>query len=242
MFPLRDDTTNLTVPLATIAIIVLNVAVWVLVQGMGAEPFLSRSVCELGLIPAEVLGHVRRGMRIELTPDIACVLDTAPSWHTLFTSMFLHGSWFHLIGNMWFLWVFGGNVEDRTGHLRFVVFYLICGLAAAALQMATNPRSPMPMVGASGAIGGVMGAYLIEFPHARVLTLLVLGFIIRTVWVPAWLMLGYWFLLQFIGGLPALGSDDAGVAFAAHIGGFIAGMVFVLVFRRRVLTWRERLA
>jgi membrane associated rhomboid family serine protease len=171
------------------------------------------------------------------------VLDAGPSWFTPFTSMFLHGGWFHIIGNMWFLWVFGGNIEDAMGHGRFVGFYLLCGLVAAALQTASNPNSVMPMVGASGAIGGVMGGYLVQYPRARVLTMLVLGFFVRMVWVPAWLMLGYWFLLQFVGGLPALGSDEPGVAFAAHIGGFVAGMALILVFRNpRLVVLRERMA
>jgi membrane associated rhomboid family serine protease len=243
VFPLRDDVESLSAPLVTVAIILLNFAVWMLVQGLGSEPTLSRSVCALGLIPAELLGHLRAGARVSLAPDAPCVLHAGASWFTPFTSMFLHGGWFHIIGNMWFLWVFGDNVEAAMGRVRFVVFYLLCGLAAAALQTATNPASVMPMVGASGAIGGVMGAYLVQHPRARVLTVLVLGIFIRTVWVPAWLMLGYWFLLQFLGGLPALGRDEAGVAFAAHIGGFVAGMALMPVFRRGTppapLLWRE---
>lgn len=243
MFPLRDDNPHLAPPLATIAIILLNLAAWVFLQGLGSEPLLSRSVCELGLIPAELLGYARPGMRVPLGPDAVCVLQPGADWVTPLTSMFLHGGWFHIIGNMWFLWVFGGNVEDAVGHVRFVVFYLLCGLAAAALQAATNPQSVIPMVGASGAIGGVMGAYLVQYPHARVLTMLVLGFFIRMVWVPAWLMLGYWFLLQLLGGLPALGSDEPGVAFAAHVGGFVAGMVLVVMFRKPQLALaRRRLA
>jgi len=246
VFPLRDDISSLSPPLATIALILLNAAVWVLIQGMGVEPSLSRSVCELGLIPAELLGHVRPGAQVALGPGLACGLSHGPSWFTPFTSMFLHAGWFHIVGNMWFLWVFGNNTEDAMGHARFVVFYLLCGLAAAGLQTATNPASVMPMVGASGAIGGVMGGYLVQYPRARVLTMLVLGFFIRTVWLPAWAMLGYWFLLQFLGGLPALGSDEPGVAFAAHIGGFVAGMALIVLFRtpRRAVpeaepSWRD---
>jgi membrane associated rhomboid family serine protease len=145
--------------------------------------------------------------------------------------MFMHGSWFHIIGNMWFLWVFGNNVEDSLGRFRYAIFYVLCGLAAAATQALTNPASAIPMVGASGAIGGVMGAYAVRYPHARVLTLILLGIIMRTVWVPAWLMLGYWFLLQFLGGLPALASEEGGVAFWAHVGGFVAGVVLLYVMR-----------
>jgi membrane associated rhomboid family serine protease len=235
MFPLRDDTPSVAPALATIALIVVNLIVWLTVQGGGAEPFLTRSVCEYGLVPAELLGHAHRGARVMLGPGMACVLGVGPSWYTPLTSMFLHGSWFHIIGNLWFLWVFGNNVEDAMGHGRFLVFYVLCGFAAAALQTAIGPNSVMPMVGASGAIGGVMGAYAVQYPHARVETLLFLGFFVRTVWVPAWLMLGYWFLLQFAGALPALGSDEGGVAFWAHIGGFVAGMVLLFAFRNRQL-------
>jgi membrane associated rhomboid family serine protease len=243
MFPLRDDNPQLTPPIAVIALITLNALVWMFVQSMGTEPALSRTVCELGLIPGELLGLVRRGTRIALSPELTCVLGLGASWYTMLTSMFLHGSWFHLIGNMWFLWVFGGSVEDATGHARFVIFYLVCGIAAAAAQIASNTHSPVPMVGASGAIGGVMGGYLVLHPRARVETLLLLGFLVRMVRVPAWVMLGYWFLLQFLGGLPALGSDEPGVAFAAHVGGFLAGMALIVVFRNpRSLMMQQRLA
>jgi membrane associated rhomboid family serine protease len=146
--------------------------------------------------------------------------------------MFMHGGWFHIIGNMWFLWVFGDNVEDVMGPVRFVVFYLLCGLGAAAAQVFTDLSSTLPMVGASGAIGGVMGAYALLFPRARVKTLIFLGFFITTISVPAVFMLGYWFLLQVLGGLPALGSAKGGVAFWAHIGGFVAGVVLIGLFAR----------
>ena len=147
--------------------------------------------------------------------------------------MFLHGGWFHLLGNLWFLWVFGDNIEDVMGPIRFAFFYLLCGLAAAFAQIITDPASDVPMVGASGAIGGVMGGYALLYPRAKVQTLIVLGFYITTVGVPAFLMLGYWFLLQVLGGLPALGAQGGGVAFWAHIGGFLAGLVLVRPFMRR---------
>jgi membrane associated rhomboid family serine protease len=146
--------------------------------------------------------------------------------------MFLHGGWFHLIGNMWFLWVFGNNIEDAMGHGRFVGFYLLCGLLAAAAQVATGPSSPVPMVGASGAISGVMGAYLILYPKVRVFALVPLGFFLTSVALPAWVMLGYWFLIQFVGGLAAFGSEVGGVAFWAHVGGFVAGVALVKLFAR----------
>jgi len=156
--------------------------------------------------------------------------------------MFMHGGWMHLIGNMWFLWIFGNNVEDVMGRFRFVLFYLLCGFAAGAAQMLSNPDSAIPMVGASGAIGGVMGAYAVLFPKVRVQTLLVLGFLVRMINVPAWGMLGYWFGLQVLMGLPRLGSEAGGVAFWAHVGGFLAGVVLVFVFRDPKLVAAHRAA
>ena len=160
-----------------------------------------------------------------------CRLD-GPNLETVLTSMFMHGGWFHILGNMWFLWVFGDNIEDVMGPFRFIAFYLLCGAAAAFAQILTDPSSPIPMVGASGAIGGVMGAYALLYPRAHVHTLIFLGFYITTIAVPAMFMLGYWFLIQIIGGLPGLGSSGGGVAFWAHIGGFVAGLVLVKFFKR----------
>jgi membrane associated rhomboid family serine protease len=161
--------------------------------------------------------------------------------------MFMHGSWMHLLGNMWFLWIFGDNVEDSMGHLRFVVFYLLSGLAAAIGQVVTDPSSPIPMVGASGAISGVMGGYLLLYPTVRVFAILPLGFFVTSVALPAWAMLGYWFLIQFVSGLAAFGSEIGGVAFWAHVGGFVAGVVLVKLFARsdyisahRAHHWRPR--
>src|SRR5262245_7486694 len=167
MFPLRDDNPTLSTPIITALIIGLNVLAWLFLQGFGNEPALSRSVCMFGLIPGELLSRLRPGMSIEVGGDVACTIS-APNWLTPLTSMFMHGSWFHLIGNMWFLWVFGNNVEDSMGHGRFGVFYVLCGLAAAALQVAAAPESAIPMVGASGAIGGVMGAYILLYPRVLV--------------------------------------------------------------------------
>lgn len=232
MIPLHDDNPTLSVPVVTYALVALNVAAWFLFQGAGGEPALSASVCELGLIPAELLGFARDGLRIQLGPDTVCELSsTAANWLSPLTSMFMHGGWFHLLGNMWFLWVFGNNVEDSMGRVRFAVFYLLCGLAAALAQVMSNPSSPIPMVGASGAIGGVMGAYAFLYPQARVLMLLVLGiFVTRATW-PAWVVLGYWFVLQILGGLPSLEAEGGGVAFWAHIGGFVAGLVLCILLR-----------
>jgi membrane associated rhomboid family serine protease len=150
--------------------------------------------------------------------------------------MFLHGSWMHLLGNMWFLWLFGNNIEDSMTRPRFVAFYLLTGLGAAMAQVMADPASEIPMVGASGAISGVMGAYLVLFPTARVYTMVPLGFILHPIALPAWAMLIYWAFLQFIGGVSSIGAEGGGVAFWAHLGGFVAGVVLVKLFenRRRV--------
>src|SRR5919107_1735397 len=232
MFPYRDDNPTLATPIATFLLIGANLVMWVVVQGMGAEPSLSRSVCELGLIPGEFLGLVPQGATVPMGPRTACVLGDEQTWFTALTSMFLHGGWFHLIGNMWFLWLFGNNVEDSMGHVRFLAFYLLCGLAAAAAQILTNPSSPVPMVGASGAISGVMGAYLVLYPRVRVYTLVPLGFFITSMALPAWVMLGYWFLIQFVSGWVSFGGEAGGVAFGAHVGGFVAGVALVKLFAR----------
>src|SRR5690606_31195749 len=238
MFPIRDDNPHFMTPYATIAIIALNVAAWVLLQGFGTEPALSASVCRLGLIPGELLQTVQPGTRLPMGPNMFCEIGGESTWYTVLTSMFMHGGWFHIIGNMWFLWIFGNNVEDAMGHVRFVIFYLLCGFAAAALQTATNPDSIVPMVGASGALGGVMGAYVLLYPRVHVHMLLVLGYYISTGAVPAVFMLGYWFLVQLLSGWTSFGSEGGGVAFWAHVGGLVAGAVLVLVFRDQRL--RER--
>jgi membrane associated rhomboid family serine protease len=241
MFPYRDENPTVLTPIVTVGIIGLNVLAWVLVQGFGMVEPLARSVCELGLIPGEVLGTVSPGTGVPLGRGLVCVIDPEPSYVTLVTSMFMHGGWFHLIGNMMFLWVFGNNIEDSMGHVRFAVFYLISGLAAAAAQMAINPDSIIPMVGASGAVSGVMGAYILLYPHARIYTLVFLGFFATTIQLPAYVMLGYWIVLQVLSGLPALaGMDRGGVAFFAHIGGFVAGLVLVKIFETREHRERRR--
>jgi membrane associated rhomboid family serine protease len=231
MFPIRDDNPTLGTPVVVVLLIGLNVAAWLLIQGMGADPQLSRSVCELGLIPGEYLGRIPAGQAIPMGPQMSCVVEARSEWYTPLTSMFLHGGWFHLIGNMWFLWLFGNNVEDSMGHVKFFIFYLLCGLAAAAAQTFVNPSSAIPMVGASGAISGIMGAYIVLYPRVQVHMIIFLGFFITRVVVPAYLMLGYWFLLQLLGGLPTLGSEEGGVAFWAHAGGFIAGALLVQLFK-----------
>ncbi len=238
MFPIRDDNPQILVPYATFGIIAVNVFVWVFVQGLGANPALAGSICQLGLIPGELLGTVPAGTQVQLGANTWCELGGTTSWPTLFSSMFMHGGWLHIIGNMWFLWIFGNNVEDAMGSLRFVLFYLLCGIAAAALQVGANPQSTVPMVGASGAIGGVMGAYILLYPRVHVHLLIFLGFFVTTIAVPAVFMLGYWFLLQVIGGFGSVGAKG-GVAFWAHVGGFAAGAALVMLFRKPELLRRH---
>jgi membrane associated rhomboid family serine protease len=238
MFPIRDENPTLRTPVVTLGLIALNALAWVIVQGAGTHPGLAQSVCELGAIPGELTGRAVETV-VRLGRGVSCRLDE-PAWYTLLTSMFLHGGWFHLIGNMWFLWVFGNNVEDSMGRFRFLAFYLLCGLAAVGAQILADPSGPVPMVGASGAIGGVMGAYVLLYPRVAVDLLVVLGFFFTMVRVPAFVMLGYWFVLQILGGLPQLTGVAGGVAFWAHVGGFLAGMVLCLVFRNRALVERHR--
>jgi membrane associated rhomboid family serine protease len=231
MFPIRDENPHFLTPVVTFALIAANVLCWALLQGLGSDQQLVRSVCELGLIPGELLERLPAGASFPLGDGASCVIQAQPAWYTIVTSMFMHGGWLHLIGNMWFLWIFGNNVEDSMGHARFLVFYLLCGLAAAALQIFSQPDSGIPMVGASGAIGGVMGGYVVLYPRVRIHMLVIFGIFVRTIAVPAIFMLGYWFLLQLFGGAASLGRAGGGVAFWAHVGGFAAGAGLVLLFR-----------
>ena len=242
MFPYKDENPTYLTPVVTVGFVVVNLLAWVLVQGAGSEQALAESVCELGLIPGELLGRLPEGYELPIGRDMACVMTGTPAWHTAVTSMFLHGGWFHLLGNMWFLWVFGNNIEDAMGHARFVVFYLVCGLLAAAAQVASGPSSPVPMVGASGAISGVMGAYLVLYPRVRVHTIIFLGIFLTRVTLPAWMMLLYWAFFQVLGSLPAIASRQTGggVAFMAHLGGFVAGVVLIKLFAKPEFVDRHR--
>jgi membrane associated rhomboid family serine protease len=243
MIPLRDENPTIGTSAATFAIIAANAATWIFVQGLGSEPALARSVCELGAIPGALLGRVPADVAVPLGPGVECVVGD-PGWYTIVTSMFMHGGWFHILGNLWFLYVFGDNVEDSMGPLRFALFYLLCGVAAAFAHILSSPTSAVPVVGASGAIGGVMGAYAALYPRAPVHMLLPLGFFFTQMVVPAYVMLGYWFLLQLIGGIPALHGAGGGVAFWAHVGGFAAGIALVPLFRvpERVEAHRRHVA
>lgn len=239
MFPIHDENPTLRRPAVTLALIGVTLFAWLFLQGAGSERALAASICSFGLIPAEVTGSAN----LELVPvgrNLVCQVEPGNAWHTAFTSMFMHGGWFHLIGNMWFLWIFGNNVEDSMGRFRFLVFYLCCGLGAAFAQVAIDPTSILPMVGASGAIGGVMGAYVVLYPRVSVTLLVFLGFFVTTVQIPAYLMLGYWFALQLLGGLPQIGGSEGGVAFWAHVGGFVAGALLIFAFRDKGLVEEHR--
>lgn len=247
MLPYRDENETQRTAIVTGTIIGLNVLTWIAAQGAGDAIPLAKSVCELGLIPGELTGSLPVGTGFSMGDGLVCATDPGPQVAHLLTSMFMHGSWMHLLGNMWFLWIFGDNVEDSMGRLRFIAFYLLCGLAAAIGQILTDPSSAIPMVGASGAISGVMGGYLLLYPNVRVFAILPLGFFVTSIALPAWAMLGYWFLIQFVSGLAAFGSEIGGVAFWAHVGGFVAGVVLVKLFARsdyisahRAHHWRPR--
>jgi rhomboid family protein len=247
VFPYHDENDTLRPAYITVLFIAMNVFAWVFVQGAGAAVPLATSVCNLGLIPGELTGRLPAGVGFPMGDGMVCITD--PGWpvQNIFTSMFLHGGWMHLLGNMWFLWLFGNNIEDSMTRPRFVAFYLLCGVAAAMAQVMLEPDSGIPMVGASGAISGVMGAYLVLYPNVRVFTLIFLGFFVTTVALPAWVMLIYWGFLQLVGGIGRIGAEGGGVAFWAHIGGFVAGVVLVKLFAlpehvlaHRAQRWRPR--
>ena len=211
MIPLRDTQPSRTTPIVTVGIIAVNVLVF-LYQFSLDRFSVNHLIAEYGVIPDRL--HAL----------------------SLVTSMFLHGGWMHLIGNMWFLWIYGDNVEDVLGHAKYLLFYLLAGVAAGLLQVAFNWDSRVPMIGASGAIAGVMGAYLIKFPRARVLTLIPVFVFFTTVEVPAVFILLYWFVIQFFSGVGSIGYShlsQGGVAWFAHIGGFVAGMILILLMGTR---------
>jgi rhomboid family protein len=218
MIPLRDDNPSATVPVVTRAIVGACVVVflWQVALGAGGE----RVTYALGVIPSVLFGINT------LPPGIALV----PPGVTTVTSMFVHGGFMHLAGNMLYLWIFGDNVEDSMGHAWFAAFYLLCGLVAVFAQALPDPDSTVPMIGASGAISGVLGAYLLLHPHARVLVVVPIGLLLQPLRLPAGLVLALWFALQLLSSVVAAG--EGGVAFRAHIGGFIAGMLLIPLFKR----------
>jgi rhomboid family protein len=229
MIPLRDENPSATVPVITRTLIVVNALVFLYEVLLG--PALRPFVYEWGLVPLRVALAVRYHQESLLGVGV-----------TVLSSMFLHGGWLHLIGNMWYLHIFGDNVEDVLGHTRFVVFYLACGVVAAALHVFTNVASELPTVGASGAIAGVLGAYMLRFPRARVVTLVPVIFVFQIMALPAWVVLGLWFLLQLLLGIGTLGqTQTGGIALWAHIGGFAFGWVAMLALAGRAPSraWAE---
>ncbi len=200
VFPIRDNVPSKTVPFITVGLIAANAAVFwhELALGRRLDPY----ILSHGLVPAH------------------------PSWDGLVTSMFLHGGWTHVIGNLWFLWIFGDNVEDRLGHIRYLAFYLLCGVAAGALQVLVAPGSRIPVIGASGAIAGILGAYVLFFPTAKVTTVVPVLIFLHYAEIPAFLYLGVWFMTQVYAGSLSLGANFGGVAWWAHVGGFLTGIVF----------------
>ena len=220
MIPLHDDNPTSIKPIITIVFIVMCVVtfLWQFTHDIRGQRIV---VYALGVIPAVLLGDA------ELPPDLIWV----PTYATVFSSMFLHGGWMHLIGNMLYLWIFGNNIEDSMGHVKFIVFYLLCGVAAVYAQALPDPGSQIPMIGASGAISGVLGAYLLLYPRAKVLVGIPLGFIIQTVRLKAIWVLAFWFGLQIFSSIMTGQQEGGGVAFGAHIGGFIAGMVLIPFFK-----------
>jgi len=232
MIPIADDNPTLRFPLITVLLLAALALAWIFVQGAGLDPVrLSETVCNLGLVPGEITGRARVGAAVPLGMGLYCVVDRDPiNYLTPVLSMFLHGSWAHLLGNALFLWVFGNNVEDSMGRWRFLAFYLLCGLAAACAQIAIDPTSAAPMVGASGAISGVLGGYLILYPRVRVHVFV--GFFLLP--LPAYFVLLIWIGTQLLTGLPQLTAihpaTSSGVAVWAHIGSFFAGVILIRLF------------
>ena len=221
MFPLKDNIQAKTFPIINIGLIVINIAFFMYQISSGPE--VDQLILALGFIPARFFAQQAEG------------------WYSLsgylpvFSSMFLHANLIHLISNMWMLWIFGDNVEDCMGHGRYLLFFLLCGVASVAAQSIANPQSVIPMIGASGAISGVLGAYILTYPHARILTLVPIFILFYIVELPAYFFLGFWFIMQFVqGSLYSLNSEQVGgggVAWWAHVGGFAAGVVLLQVFR-----------
>ena len=218
MIPLRDSVPSSTTPVVTYAIIAINVLVFIQQLALSPEE-LHHFFAHYGVVPA----------RLQLSD--------------LFTSMFIHGGFMHLIGNLWFLWIYGDNVEDVLGRVKYLAFYLTGGIAGSLLQIAADPNTTIPNIGASGAIAAVMGAYLLKFPHARVLTLIPLFIVFFTRELPAYIILIYWFILQFFSGVGTLAESSTGatggIAFFAHVGGFLMGMLLIKVLPSREAYWRR---
>jgi membrane associated rhomboid family serine protease len=244
MIPLSDELPSVRTPWMTYAILAVMFATWFFVQGAGFDQMaLAASVCNLGMVPGELSHLAPIGTAVPLGRGVACVVDNDQiNVLTPFISMFLHGGWGHLLGNALFFWVFGNNIEDSLGHFRFLAFYLVCGLAAALAHVISQPASPLPTVGASGAISGILGAYLVLYPKVRVRMLFFFIIFFKIIPIPAWLVLLWWFFWQLVAALPELARGEdltGGVAVWAHVGGFVAGVLLVKLFENRHLVVRR---
>ncbi|HUX30632.1 MAG TPA: rhomboid family intramembrane serine protease [Thiobacillus sp.] len=248
MIPLSDENLSLRTPVMTWALLAAMFAVWIFVEGAGFnDNTLMAAVCNLGMVPGEITHRAALGYALPMAPGLACVIDNSRiNIFTPLISIFLHGGWLHILGNAVFFWVFARAVEDTMGPWRFLAFYLICGLAAAATQIASDPASPVPTVGASGAISGVMGAYLVLYPRVRVHMLFIFVIFFKVFRIPAWMVLIWWFGVQLLTALPSLSSPgpdiSGGVAVWAHVGGFLAGLVLIRAFvRPELMAQRQRM-
>ena len=237
MIPISDENPTLHKPVMTWALLAAMFAVFIVLQGAGLDQIrLATTICNWGMVPGELTHRARLGTGVPIAPGLACVVDNSPiNIFTPLISMFLHGGWMHILGNALFFWVFGNNIEDSMGPARFLAFYLICGLTAAATHILMQPGSPVPTVGASGAISGILGAYLVLYPRVRVHML----FIFFIVPLPARMVLIWWFFVQVISALPQLSQVNpdvsSGVAVWAHVGGFITGVVLIKLFEKPAL-------
>lgn len=233
-FPIRDDQPRFSTPFINYFIIALNLVVFLFIelpiQAQGPRA-MNLLIEQFGLIPHDFTRAIAGVPQYPLGANILTIL----------TSMFLHGGWFHVLGNLWFLYIFGDNIEDHLGHFPYLIFYLVCGIAAALTDIALSPTSNVPTIGASGAIAGVMGAYILLYPRARVQTLVLLIVFFTFWWLPAWVFLGYWFLIQFVATTVMASSahhQTGGIAFAAHVGGFVTGLILIKLFPRRRVAQR----
>ena len=250
MIPVSVENRTIRPPWMTVLILAAIFAVWIIVQGggfPGNEKLLATTVCNYGMVPGEITHLAPLGEAVPIGPGLECAVDNdLVSYFTPLLSLFLHGGWMHILGNALFLWIFGRAIEDVMGPMRFLGFYLLCGLAASAAQIAVNPSSPVPTVGASGAISGVMGAYLMLFPRVRVHMFFWFLIFFKIFRISAWLVLLYWFAIQVLTGLPELnstgGEPTGGVAVWAHVGGFLTGLLLVRFFERPDLLARRRVA
>ncbi|HGJ65698.1 TPA: rhomboid family intramembrane serine protease [bacterium] len=220
MIPLRDTIQSRSTPIMTVSLIIANAAAFIFQLSLGQN--LNDFITVYGFVPSKFFHLISKG-------------NILAGLFPLFTSIFLHGGWFHIIGNMWYLWIFGDNVEDRVGHFRFVIFYILCGVSAGLIHGFTSPNSGIPTIGASGAIAGVMGAYFVLYPRAKIWTLVPIFFFVQFIEIPAFFFLGFWILMQFFMGTFSLGigSMQGGVAWWAHIGGFATGALLIFIFQKR---------